>query len=109
MKLSELKKIVDFDAERELHREDREVVIAIKLPYTTVGPIPTIPIKSVRLGFDWERGKYILTAEEELMPADRDFASKMKDLQERLGFADLDIRRLKAENKRLKKQIGVEE
>jgi hypothetical protein len=68
-----------------------------------------VAVKSVSKGFDWEQGKFIIRTEEELTPADRDFATKMKDMQEQLGFAEMKIRTLKTENKRLKKQIGVED
>jgi regulator of replication initiation timing len=49
-----------------------------------------------------------LNAEEELTPADRDFAKQMKDMQEKWGRAEYENRGLKAEIKRLKKRLGVE-
>ena len=109
MKLSELKALVDRAVETSRDYEDHEVVVAVKLPYTTVGAIPVVAVKSVNKGFDWENGKFIIRTEEELTPADRDFATKMRDMQEQLGFAEMKIRTLKTENKRLKKQIGVRE
>ena len=109
MKLRELKDLVDRAVATSRDYEDHEVVIAVKLPYTTVGAIPMVAVKSVNKGFDWENGKFIIRAEEELTPADREFATKMKDMQEQLGFAELKIRTLKTENNRLKKQTGVGE
>lgn len=109
MKLRELKHLVDLAVETSQDYEDHEVVIAVKLPYTTVGAIPTVPVKLAFKGFDWENGKFILTPEENLTPADRDFAETMKKLQDKVGWAEYENRNLKAEIKRLKKQIGVEE
>lgn len=109
MKLSELKHLVDLAVETSQDYEDHEVVIAVKLPYTTVGAIPTVPVKLAFKGFDWENGKFILTPEENLTPADHEFEETMKKLQDKVGWAEYENRNLKAEIKRLKKQIGVEE
>lgn len=109
MKLRELKQLVDRAVETSRDYEDHEVVIAVKLPYTTVGAIPMVAVKSVNKGFDWENGKFIIRAEEELTPSDRDFAETMKKLQDKVGWIEYENSGLKAEIKRLKKQIGVEE
>jgi hypothetical protein len=103
MKLSELKKYVDRYLEYE--RDDPEVVIQIKLPYSTVGAQPSVGAKSVQMGFDWDAGKFIIVPEEPLTPSDRDFAKQMKEMQERAGWADSENRRLKAELNQLKKKI----
>ena len=89
--------------------EDPEVVIQIKLPYSTVGGSPFAKVKSVQMGFDWDSGKFFITPEEELTPSDRDFAKQMRDMQERAGNADRENRSLKAENKRLKKLLDQKE
>ena len=105
MKLSELKAIIDRSVEHMREGEDKEVMIAVKLPYTTVGAIPMVPVKYANSGFDWEQGKFIFTPEENLSPADRDFAKQMKEMQERAGNADYENRRLKAEIRRLNKLL----
>jgi hypothetical protein len=105
MKLSELKAIIDRSVEHMREGEDKEVMIAVKLPYTTVGSIPMVPVKYAFNGFDWEKGKFVLTPEENLTPADRDFAKQMREMQERAGNADYENRRLKAEIKRLNKLL----
>ncbi len=104
MKLSELHRIVDLHHSDQL-REDPEVVIKIKLPYSTVGSSPTVKVKSMHLGFDWDHGKFIIYPEEELTPSDRDFAAKMRDMQEKWGWAESENRRLKAEIRQLKKKL----
>ena len=108
MKFSELKRLVDL-YHRDGHHEDPEVVIEIKLPYSTVGGMPTVKIKNAQMGFDWDRGKFIFHPEEPLTPSDRDFATQMKEMQERASWADYENRNLKAEIRRLKKQLKVEE
>lgn len=103
MKVGELKRILEHV------RDENEVMIAIKLPYSTVGAIPMVTVKSAQNGFDWENGKFILRAEEELSPADRDFAQQMRDMQEKLGWAEYEKRNLRAEIKKLNKKYGVDE
>lgn len=108
MKLSELKRLVDSYRRPEEH-EDPEVVIQIKLPYVTVGGHPFVTLKSVWNGFDWDQGKFFLVPEENLTPSDRDFAEQMKKMQDRAGWADYENRNLKAEIRRLKKQLQLKE
>jgi len=103
MKVSELKQILEHT------RDDSEVMIAIKLPYSTVGAIPMVSVKSAMNGFDWENGKFILHPEEKLTNFDEDFAKKMKDMQDKWGWSEYENRGLKAEIKQLKKLLKVEE
>ena len=106
MKLSELHRITNLHYSPD-HREDPEVMIRIKLPYSTVGAIPMVQVKSMSMGFDWEAGRFIIWPEEDLTPSDRDFAQQMRDMQERAAHADRENRSLKAEIKKLKKQLGT--
>lgn len=108
MKFSELKRLVDL-YHRDGHYEDPEVVIQVKLPYSTVGAQPIVKVKSVQMGFDWDSGKFIITPEESLTPSDRDFAKQMTEMQERAGWADYENRNLKAEIRRLKKLLKIQE
>jgi len=109
MKLSELHRLVNaHHREERMVREDPEVVIEIKLPYSTVGSRPTAKIKHIGMGFDWDAGKFIITPEENLTPADRDFAEQMRKMQDDLGWTNNENRALKAEIKKLKKQFAKE-
>jgi hypothetical protein len=103
MKLSELKAIIDRKV--QFMKYDQDVVISTKLPYSTVGAMPTVPVRLVANGFDWENGKFIIFPEEELTPSNRDFATQMKKMQEDLGVTKLENRRLKSEIKKLKEQL----
>jgi hypothetical protein len=80
----------------------------IKLPYSTVGGYPPVPVKSISMGFDWDHGKFMISPAEELTPSDRDFAKQMKEMQDRAGWADYENRNLKAEIRRLKKKLKEE-
>lgn len=107
MKLSELKRLVNL-YHREDHYEDPEVVIQIKLPYSTVGAQPRVSVKNVQMGFDWDAGKFFIVPEENLTLSNRDFAKQMTEMQERAGWADHENRNLKAEIRKLKKQLKGE-
>lgn len=107
MKFSELKRLVDLYY-RDM-REDDEVVIQIKLPYSTVGGTPFVKVKNVQSGFDWDQGKFFVIPEEDVTPSDRDFAKQMKDMQERAGWADYENRNLKAEIRQLKKKLKLDD
>lgn len=104
MKLSELKQYVDRYVSLQ-PREDANVVVSIKLPYSTIGVQPFVAVKSVQMGFDWDAGKFFIYTEEDLTPSDRDFAKQMREMQDRAGWADSENRRLKAEVNQLKKRI----
>jgi hypothetical protein len=108
MKFSELKRLVDL-YHRDGDYDDPEVVVRIKLPYSTVGGTPVVKIKNAQMGFDWDHGKFIFQTEEDLTPSDRDFAKQMKEMQERAGWADYENRNLKAEIRRLKKKLKEED
>lgn len=101
MKVSELKQRL------ECANDDDTVSIAIKLPFSTIGAIPVVGVTVAFSGFDWDSGKFIVTPEENLTPADRDFETKMRDLQDKVGWLEYEKRGLKSEIKRLKKQLGV--
>jgi hypothetical protein len=108
MKLSEMHRLVNvYHDEERMMREDPEVVIQIKLPYSTMGGQPTVRVKSLQMGFDWDAGKFIITPEENLTPADRDFAEQMRKMQDDLGWVKNENYKLKAEIKKLKKQLGT--
>ena len=103
MKLSELHKLVTSLYALN-HNQDQEVVIRVKLPYSTIGGQPTVPVKSIQYGFDWDNGKFIIYPEEELTPSDRNFAEQMRKMQERAAAVDYENRGLKSEIKRLRKK-----
>ena len=100
-------KVEDLKIALQYAKDDHEVMIAIKLPYSTAGARPMVAVKNAMSGFDWESGKFIIAPVEELQPADRDFAKQMKEMQDKWGWAEYENRNLKAEIKRLKQKIDV--
>ena len=108
MKLSELKLIIDRGLEFS-PQDDPEVVIKIKLPYSSVVGTPRVAASTAWFGFDWDAGKFFIVPAEDLTPSDRDFAKQMADMQERAAHADRENRSLKAENKRLRDALAKAE
>lgn len=102
MKVSELNRILGYCD------EDSEVVVQVKLPYATVGGTPFVKVKNANAGFDWDSGKFIIVTEEPVTPSDRDFAARMKKMQDDLGWAQYENRNLKAENKKLRDKLNKE-
>ena len=102
MKLSELKDKIDFLFESS--RDDLEVRIVVKVA-GSVAAQPTVGIKSIHSGFDWDAGKLLIYPEVDLRECNRD---ELKAIQKRLddiGWDMYENRNLKAENKKLKQRI----
>jgi len=95
-------KVEDLKIALQYAKDGDEVAIAVKLPYATAGSIPMVAVKNATSGFDWESGKFIIRAVEELAYADRDFDAQFKELQTKYGWLDYENRNLKAEVKKLR-------
>jgi len=102
MKLSDLKELVN----RLITRDDPEVVIKIKYPFTTIGGTPSVPVKYISSGFDWDKGKLIIIPTEVLSKPDEKFHRQFKELLEKHARLDLENRNLKSEIKKLKKELN---
>jgi len=105
MKLSEFKQKIDLYAESIKPHNDPEVVVDYKPPFTTVGGLPCTSVTGVFKGFDWDNGKFFICTEKRLTLADNEFAEQFKKLQADYGWVKLENRNLKAEIKKLNKQI----
>ena len=106
MKLSELKEYIDRIMEYAPRDANSEVMIAIKLPYATVGARPMKPITDIMQGFDWQKGKIILSTEEPLMPFDKDIGDQLRKTTDKLVYAQYQNKLLKDEVDKLKKQLA---
>ncbi len=100
-------KVKDLKIALQYASDNDEVMIAIKLPYVTAGPIPMRPVKNAMTGFDWESGKFIIQPTEALTPADNDFGIQMKKMQDDLGWAQYENRNLIDEVKRLRNKLNA--
>lgn len=103
MKFSELTRLCHLLANDRY--ADIKVEIVIKKPFDTIGGTPSVPVKNMYMGFDWDNGKFLIYPEENLMEYDVDFGEMFRDLQDRYGRLEYENRGLKSEVKRLKKLL----
>ena len=98
MKVSDLLKAL------ERANPDDEVRIRIKSP-GTVGHAPTVDVKSASSGFDWDRGSFLIFPVDDLSKDAVELLEQIKALQDKFGWSEYENRNLKADIKRLRKQI----
>lgn len=101
MKLKELRELL---AARDFWDGELEVVIPVKVA-GSVAAQPYTKVKSLQAGFDWDQGKLFVYPEVNLRECDRDELKSIQKKLEDIGWNMYENRRLKAENKKLKKQI----
>ena len=109
MNLTELKQLVDraYDSAMRGHRDPDKVTAYIStFKVGTAGHIPVTGVKSVHIGFDWEANSCIITPEVQLREIDRDEIKTLQEKYEELSWKQMDINRLKRENKQLKGQLA---
>lgn len=68
MKLSELKNIIDKSLAFNKNSGDCDVVVRIHKP-NSVGGTPSVDVRNVSLGFDWDVGKFLITPDIVLVKA----------------------------------------
>ena len=105
MKLSELHRVVNLFYSPDKPHRDSEVMVATTLPYTTVGAIPMTAVKSAIQGFDWESGKFIIHPVESLSPSEDKLKEQFVKYDKKIGQLYDENRNLKAEIKKLEKQL----
>lgn len=98
MKVSELIAIL------ERSNPEDDVRIRIKSP-GTVGCSPTVDVKSASSGFDWDKGSFLIFPVDDLSKDTVQLLEQIKTLQDKFGWSEYENRNLKAEIKRLRKQI----
>jgi len=106
MKLSELKEHIDRIMEYAPRDANSKVMIAIKLPQSTVGARPMRPITGIMQGFDWEQGKIILSTDEPLTPYDKVVGDSIGKIYDKLGLSEYQNKVLQREIVELKKQLA---
>lgn len=95
MRLSELKNRINLAN----YFEDLKVVVAINLPYPTVGVTPHVNVSNIRVGFDWDKGLAILSTETPVSLLDSEIVDKFRKLSSSHSL-------LHYENSNLKKEIN---
>jgi hypothetical protein len=109
MKLSELKECVDWHYDERLeqqypHPADIQVGIVVQT-VGSIGGTPTVTVKSINAGFDWDAGKLLIYPEKLLRTIEADELLALRKANEKQGWAEYENRGLKAEVKRLRKQL----
>lgn len=66
--------------------EDIDVKIYVKV-VGSVGPLPTVDIKHIGIGVDWDSGRCIITPEKDLRETTRDEISAIKKKFDDMGWA----------------------
>ncbi len=98
MKVSELIKALE-------RYPDNEAVIPVKLPHSSIGGSPTVPIKGAFSGIDWDRGKLLIQPESDLYPVGPDFKDAktlIREYEERIGWALMSLRSNIPDSERVK-------
>ena len=110
-----LKQLYDIIEREVIHCEKRHqdpATIKVCIPIQTVNAIGGTPCADVRQankGFDWDDNKFMLYPEKNLSLTDHDYLDKMRKEAEDIGWTGNDVRNLKAEIKKLKKQLAENE
>lgn len=104
MKLTDFKAHIDRFVSFNKCAHQTDVVIAIKLPYATVGGSPYIEVESIFSGFKWDADKVFIVPADKLTILDEKIKESVSKLQERADWLDYENRNLKAEIKKLKKE-----
>ena len=105
MNLLELKQAVDRAVEGNIDASQISVEIKVER-VGAVGGTPSQLLKTAYLGFDWDRGKFLLYPETALREIDRDEIKKLRENYDELGWKLYQIQNLKRENAKLKQEIN---
>lgn len=109
MNLQILKKTIDWASDSlQYHSnqtaQDIQVGIVVKTA-GSAGATPTVNIKSISLGFDWDNGKLLVFPEKDLRLIEADELAALRKENTKQGWAEYENRNLKAEVSKLKKKI----
>jgi hypothetical protein len=104
MNVKELKQLLEKFESRRDYGDNAQVCIKVER-IGAVGAMPTVEIKSVSMGIDWDKGKVIIYPETLLREVDRDELSAIRKKVEEAGWDYYELTNLKKENVRLKKKL----
>ena len=103
-------KALDFKSQldriHEVSREFENLKVCIKVERVgAVGSSPTVEVKNVSAGFDWDKGKLIIYPESLLREVDRDELDMINKKMKEAGWNYYEFSNLKRENAKLKQKI----
>jgi len=104
MKLSELKQHIDFLIEHGYKHDDPEIRVIISTS-GSIGGTPTVGIKSITSGFDWDSGKIMISTLDPIMKVNQNTLENLRKEAEKIGYSMSENRSLKAEVKRLRAKV----
>lgn len=107
MTLSDLRDVINLAIENHnRYGGGQEVVasIVVRVP-GAIGGTPTVGVKTIQAGFDWDNGKLLIYPEKDLRTIEADEILALRKANEKEGWAEYENRGLKAEVKRLRKQL----
>jgi len=110
MNLEELYNTVSFAYDRvnsyggSLPADQIELVIPVKV-IGTAGPLPSVKVKHLSMGMDWNKGKILVTPEVNLRICDQDEIVELKERYEELALSVSEVASLKRDNEKLRKTI----
>jgi hypothetical protein len=103
MNAEELKQLLEkFQTRRDY--ENARVCIKVER-IGAVGPSPTVEVKNMSMGIDWDKGKLIIYPEKLLREVDADELTAIRKNVEEVGWSYYEYSRLKKENAKLKKKL----
>ena len=95
-----------LDRIHEVSREFENLKVCIKVERVgAVGSSPTVEVKNVSAGFDWDKGKLIIYPESLLREVDRDELDMINKKMKEAGWNYYEFSNLKRENVKLKQKI----
>lgn len=95
-----------LDRIHEVSRNFENLKVCIKVERAgVVGSSPTVEVKNVSAGFDWDNGKLIIYPESLLREVDRDELDMINKKMKEAGWNYYEFSNLKRENVKLKQKI----
>jgi len=102
MTLEELKQKIDrlYQLSTMQHKDPSEINVGIVVTRIgAVGPTPTVELKSISLGFDWNSGKCLVHTDENLREIDRDEIKALQTKYDDIGWKVYEHERAKNRNR----------
>lgn len=103
MLAKDLKAILDRQPERKLENLVAKVVVVSP---QSVGSTPAVRIMNVQIGGDWDNNVLLLYPEENLWNVDETYLATLQEQAKKYGWDLYAIDNLKAEVKRLRKELA---
>ena len=105
MTLEELKEFLEHALRHQRHDPTAMQIGIVVQTAGSVGGTPTVGVKNLSIGFDWDNGKILIYPDKDLREIGRDEIKAIRDKYEELGWSQYKIDNIKRENKQLKEKL----